>query len=175
MDKHRITFYPEGRSIEVGKGKTLLAAAISLGIDINSGCAGDGVCGRCKVVVRKGRVAALPTGRISADERKRGIYLACLTTALSDLEVDIPETSRLGLSKVSDEEAFLSRLKGVYSRAEDIEKAGAAVRQELFVHSPLATKIYLELPPPNPQDRLSDLERLYRAIRQVKDVPIMQT
>ncbi|MFQ5681414.1 MAG: ASKHA domain-containing protein, partial [Candidatus Omnitrophota bacterium] len=31
------------------------------------------------------------------------------------------------------------------------------------------------LPPPNPQDRLSDLERLYRAIRQVKDVPIMQT
>ena len=39
----------------------------------------------------------------------------------------------------------------------------------------LCTKLYLQLPPPNHGDRISDLERLYRQIRQVHDIAIMQT
>lgn len=159
----------------MGKGKTLLSAAISLGININSGCAGDGVCGRCKVILKKGQVNTLPTGRITPEERKAGLYLACLTTALSDVEIEIPHDSRLDLSKITDEEAFLSRLKGVYTKAESIEKNEPIINEDIFIHSPLATKLYLKLPKPSMDDSISDLERLYREIRKVKNIQIMQT
>lgn len=175
MEKFKITFYPENKSIEIGKGKTLLSAAISLGININSGCGGDGVCGRCKVILKKGQVVTLPTGRITQDERKKGLYLACLTTALSDVELKVPTDSRLDLTKVSAEEAFLSRLKGIYTKAETIEKSEPILKKDIFIHSPLATKLYLKMPKPNANDRISDLERLYRQIRKIKDIQILQT
>lgn len=175
MEKFKVIFYPDNKTVTIDKGKTLLSAAISLGLNLNSSCAGDGVCGRCKVLIKKGQVSTLPTGRITAEERRQGLYLACLTTALSDIEVEIPETSRLDLSKISDEEAYLSRLKGVYSPPESIEKSEALIKKDIFVHSPLATKLYLKLPKPTTEDKISDLERLYREIRKIRDVPIMQT
>ena len=77
MDKFKITFYPDNKSVEVEKGVTVLSAAISAGIHINSSCGGDGVCGRCKVILKKGQAISLPTGRISSEERKKGYYLSC--------------------------------------------------------------------------------------------------
>ena len=173
MDKFKITFYPENKTIEVEKGKNILSAAISAGVYINSSCGGDGVCGRCKVILKKGQAFTQPTGRISLDERKKGIYLACLTTAQSDLEVEVPPESRLDLEKLTDEEIDL-RLKGLYSESENVEPSEPVLGEELFVHSPLATKLYLELPPPDLDDKISDLERLYRQIRRIQDIPIMQ-
>lgn len=175
MKKFKVTFYPDNKTINIGQGKTLLSAAISLGLNINSSCAGDGVCGRCKILVKKGQVNTLPTGRITLDERQHGIYLACLTTALSDLEVEIPKNSRIDLNKISDEEAYLSRLKGVYTTPESIEKSESLIKKDIFIHSPLATKLYLKLPKPTAEDTISDLERLYRQIRKIKDIKIMQT
>ena len=90
MDKFKVTFYPDNKTIEVEKGKTILSAAISAGVYINSSCGGDGVCGRCKVILKKGQVLTQPTGRISLDERRQGIYLSCLTKIQSDLEVEVP-------------------------------------------------------------------------------------
>jgi len=174
MEKFKVTFYPDNKSIEVEKGKTILSAAISAGVYINSSCGGDGVCGRCKVVLKNGQVIAHPSGRISLEERKKGFYLACLTTVQSDLEVEIPPESRLDLEKLTSEEIDL-RLKGLYSESEEIESAESILGEEIFVHSPLATKLYLELPKPNLEDKISDLERLYRQIRRIQDIPIMQT
>lgn len=173
--KFKVTFQPEQKTVEVEKGKTLLSAAISAGVNLNSGCAGEGVCGRCKITVKSGQVNTLPTGRITAEERRQGIYLACLATPLSDLIIEIPETSRLDFSKISQEEAYLSRLKGVYAEPESVEKSEPLIKKDIFVHSPLATKLYLKLPKPTPEDKISDLERLYREIRKIKDVKIMQT
>jgi len=166
MDKFKVTFYPDNKSIEVERGKTILSAAISAGVYINSSCGGDGVCGRCKVILKKGQVVTHPTGRISLEERSRGFHLACLTTIQSDLEVEIPPESRLDLEL---------RLKGLYSESEEIEAPVSVLGDEIFVHSPLATKLYLELPEPNLEDKISDLERLYRQIRRIQDIPIMQT
>ncbi|MFH0918145.1 MAG: ASKHA domain-containing protein, partial [Candidatus Omnitrophota bacterium] len=103
-----------------------------------------------------------------------GVYLACLTTIQSDLEVKIPAESRLDLDKLSPQEIDL-RLKGLYSESEDIESTASILGEEIFTHSPLATKLYLELPPPDLEDKISDLERLYRQIRRIQDIPIMQT
>jgi len=174
MDKFKITFYPDNKTIEVEKGKNILSAAISAGVYINSSCGGDGVCGRCKVILKKGQVLTQPTGRISLEERKKGIYLACLTTIQSDLEIEIPPESRLDLEKLTPEEIDL-RLKGLYSESEEVEAPESILGEEIFVHSPLATKLYLELPPPDLEDKISDLERLYRQIRRIQDIPIMQT
>jgi len=174
MEKFKVTFYPDNKTIEVDKGKTILSAAISAEVYVNSGCGGDGVCGRCKVILKHGQVITQPSGRISLQERKKGVYLACLTTIQSDLEVEIPAESRLDLDKLSPQEIDL-RLKGLYSESEDVESATSILGEGIFTHSPLATKLYLELPPPDLEDKISDLERLYRQIRRIQDIPIMQT
>jgi len=174
MEKFKVTFYPDNKTVEVEKGKTVLSAAISASVYINSSCGGDGVCGRCKIVVKKGRVVSQPTGRISIEERKQGIHLACLTNIEGDLEVEIPSDSRLNFEKLSPQDLEL-RLKGFYSQAEEISPVKALPGDKIFPHSPLATKLYLELPPPDLEDKISDLERLYRQIRRLQDIPVMQT
>ncbi|MFH1678042.1 MAG: ASKHA domain-containing protein [Candidatus Omnitrophota bacterium] len=174
MEKFKVTFYPDKKTVQIDKGKTIITAAISANIYINSSCGGDGVCGRCKVILKKGEVISQPSGRLSSEQRKKGYYLACQALVQSDLEVLIPPESRLEAEKLPQEEIDL-RLKGLYSKAEEVESAAPVLREKVFVHSPLSTKLYLELPLPNHTDRISDLERLYRQIRRVYNIPIMQT
>ncbi|NQU94715.1 MAG: DUF4445 domain-containing protein [Candidatus Omnitrophica bacterium] len=175
MEKFKVKFKPSGKIAEVKKGADLLAAAVSCGLFINSSCGGEGVCGRCKVVIKKGKFRTEPTGRISHEERKKGYVLACLTTVEDNLEVFVPRESRLDLTKVKDEEARLHRLKGMYSEAVDIDKGKPIISEEIFTHSPISTKIYLELPPPTLDDSVSDYERLVRKIKEKYDIPMMQT
>jgi uncharacterized 2Fe-2S/4Fe-4S cluster protein (DUF4445 family) len=174
-EKCKVTFFPEGKTIEVSKGAELLSSAISAGVYINSSCGGDGVCGRCKVIIKKGEIKAEPSGRISHEERQKGYVLACLSTVQSDLEVEVPPESRLDLGLVKEEDQVFLRLKGLYSEAEEVDKGTVIIDESLFFHSPIATKLYLELPEPTLQDNISDLERLYREIRRQMDIPIMQT
>ncbi len=173
MEKCKVIFYPEGKSVQIEKGKTILAAAISANIYINSSCGGEGVCGRCKVILKKGEVISQPSGRLTLEQRKQGYYLACQALVQSDLEVLIPPESRLDLDKLTQEEIDL-RLKGLYAKAEEVDSV-KSLEEGVFAHSPLATKLYLELPAPNHVDRISDLERLYRQIRKMNDIPVMQT
>ncbi len=168
-------FHPHPTEVKVAKGKDLLSSAIEAGVFINSSCGGDGVCGRCKVIVKKGSFKTEPSGRISQEEREKGYVLACQTIVLSDMEVEVPSESRLDLDKISEEDAKFLRLKGLYSSAVDVDKGKDLIKKDLFIHSPLATKLYLELPPPTLTDTVSDLERLYREIRKIRDIPIMQT
>lgn len=168
-------FHPDPTKLEVKEGHNLLSAAVAAGIYINSSCGGDGVCGRCKVIVKKGQITTEPSGRISHEEREEGYVLACQTMIHSDIEVEVPPESRLELEKISEEDAKLLRLKGLYSEAVEVEKGESVIKESLFTHSPLATKLYLELKPPTLDDTLSDLERLYREIREVRQIPIMQT
>ncbi len=174
MEKFKVTFLPDNKTVEAEKGKTVLSVSLSAGIYINSSCGGDGVCGRCKVILKKGQVLTQPTGRISLEERKQGFYLACLTTIQSDLEIEVPAESRLDFDKLTPQDLEL-RLKGLFSEIEEIETAESVLGEGIFIHSPLATKVYLEMPTPNLEDKISDLERLYRQIRRIIDIPIMQT
>lgn len=175
-DTYTVTFFhPQATRIEVHKGRDLLSAAVEAGVHINSSCGGDGVCGRCKLIIKKGQIRTEPSGRISMKERQKGYVLACQTTVHSDVEVKVPPESRLDLDKISEEDAKLLRLKGMYSQAVEIAKGKAVIEEDLFTHSPLATKLYLELSSPSLTDTVSDLQRLYRAIRKRRDIPILQT
>lgn len=175
-EKFIVTFLPDNKKIEVAKGTDLLSAATASGVYITSSCGGEGVCGRCKVIIKKGEVKKELSGRISIEERKKGYTLACRTTILSDVVVKIPASSRLAdLDTIKEEDAKLLRLKGIYSQAVDVDQGKSIIKEGVFAHSPLATKLYLELEPPTLNDTLSDLERLYKKIREKSDIPIMQT
>mgnify|MGYP001591222249 FL=1 len=176
MDKFTVTFQPYGKKVEIPKGEDILSAAVSAGVYINSSCGGDGVCGRCKIILKYGEVRTQPTGRLSKEERLKGYYLACLTSVQSDVEVEVPPESRLEPESVSEREMKLLRLKGIYEpQAEEVEHAKSVIEEGIFSHSPLATKLYLDLPVPTLKDNISDLERLYREISRTREIPVMQT
>ena len=175
MDKCLITFYPDNKKIKVSKGTDILDAAIAAGVYINSSCGGEGVCGRCKVIIRKGDVKSEPTGRLTKEEVEKSYVLACRTTIHSSVEIELPPSSRLEKQQILTEEARIERLKGVFSEAGEIERGIELEEREIFSHSPLATKLFLELPPPTLKDNVSDLERLYREVRKKRDIPILQT
>ena len=166
MNKFKVTFFPDNKTVEVAKDTTILSAAISCGVYIKSDCGGDGVCGRCKIIVKKGETLSQPTGLINPEERKHNIHLACVTTVHSDLEVEIPLESRMELDLGA---------KGIYSESENVESGKIILSDKFFTHSPLSTKLYLELPVPNLNDTISDLDRLFRAIRKAQNLPVMQT
>ena len=173
MEKFKVKFLPDNKIIEVERDKTILSAAISAGVHINSGCGGEGACGKCKVIVKSGKVITRPDGAISQEEKAQNMYLACLTTVQGDVEIEIPAESRMDFEKLTPEE-LESRLKGLYSVSEDIEPVSVS-DEKIFSHSPLVSKLYLELPAPNVNDRISDLERLQGAISKQEYLPQVLT
>ena len=175
MDTCLITFLPDNRKVRVSKGTDILDAGIAAGVYINSSCGGEGVCGRCKVIVRSGAVESEPTGRLTREEIQKGYVLACRATIHGDVEIEVPPSSRLVKHQILTEEAKTERLRGVFSEAGEIERGVELAEREIFSHSSLATKLFLELPPPTLADNVSDLERLYREVRRKRDIPILQT
>lgn len=167
MEKFKVTFYPDNKTIEVPRDTTILSAAISCGIYINSACGGDGVCGKCRVIVNKGSVLSQPTGTLSLEDKEKNIHLACLSFVQADLQITIPEESRLSLEGLTPDEIH-RRLRGIYSESEEIEAEPSTLVDGVFAHSPMVEKHYLELTPPGLQDQTSDLDRINRKL---KDIP----
>ena len=58
-DDALIVFMPSGRRRRFPVGTSVLAAACSLGVDIDSVCGGRGICGRCQVTLAAGEHAKL--------------------------------------------------------------------------------------------------------------------
>ncbi|HEY2887197.1 MAG TPA: 2Fe-2S iron-sulfur cluster-binding protein [Candidatus Limnocylindrales bacterium] len=50
----QVIFTPSGRRGRFDDGTTILDAARSLGVDLDSVCGGRGLCGRCQVVPAEG-------------------------------------------------------------------------------------------------------------------------
>ena len=173
MKKCNVIFYPENKKISVDAGSTILNAAIAAEVYINSACGGDGVCGRCKVKVLKGQVSTQPTGSISVTEIKNNIYLACLTTLHSDSEIEILPQSKLDLEITNSGDVDLS-LRNFYNESSEVISLDID-QTETIAKFPLIKKVYIELPPPDINDKISDLERLYRAISLKENPTSFQT
>ena len=60
MATHNILFQPANRKVVVQDKENLLRAAMEAGVHINASCGGEGVCGKCRVIIEKGdRMAQL--------------------------------------------------------------------------------------------------------------------
>jgi len=163
-NKVKVTFLPQGEVIQIEKGVTLLEASIRAGVYVNSICGGDGICGKCRVIVKEGDVITHPTTLLKRDEIKRGYVLACQTEVTGDVVVEVPLESRAKGKILIDKDA--QRFRALYAPMKG---------QVFFKYEPLIQKIYLELPPPSLQDNISDHVRLYRSIKRQKKIPIMQS
>jgi uncharacterized 2Fe-2S/4Fe-4S cluster protein (DUF4445 family) len=55
MGSFKVTFQPEGRTVEARTGEKLLEAARRADVGINNLCGGQGVCGKCRVRIVSGK------------------------------------------------------------------------------------------------------------------------
>jgi uncharacterized 2Fe-2S/4Fe-4S cluster protein (DUF4445 family) len=164
MPSFTIKFLPDDKIVVASAEKTLLEAAEAAGVAINSVCGGEGLCGRCKVIVRSGDVRTEPTHHLSRQEIQQGYVLACNCFPRSDVIIEVPPESRMeGAPHLTDEDAVR------FGSTRTLVGAGAR-----YAHDPLARKYFLELPPPTLEDHLSDMERVYRELRRDRPIPIMQ-
>lgn len=104
-----------------------------------------------------------------------GCVLACRTTPQSDMEVLVPEESRLGDLEILTDEARAKRLSGLYTPVEEVEEGHYKIASKVFKHGPLSTKLFFKLPSPTIDDNCGDADRLFREIRKHnKAISIMQ-
>lgn len=140
-----VTFYPQNKTVKVNKGSTLLEAASVAHITINNLCGGDGICGRCKMIVKEGKVTGKITGKLTRDEIQKGYVLACMSYIDSDLTVEIPPETLAKEMLLADEDAERFR-----SFEEELRYT------DQYKPSPLVTKLYLELEPPSLANNQAD-------------------
>ncbi len=165
MKTYSVTFLPDEKTVRAAAGKSILEAASAAGIAINSVCGGDGVCGKCRVIIKSGKVTAKPNMFLDRREIQRGMALACQTFIDGDVVIEVPLESRVGgVPQLATEDAIR------YGSISHWVGEGA-----LFPQNPLFQKVYLDLPKPTISDCICDQERVFREIRRTRDIPIMQT
>jgi len=166
--EYTVTFSPGDKRIAIKEGATLLEAAQKAGAHINNTCGGAGTCGKCKVIVKKGRVRAMPSFLLTNEEIKKDYVLACQARVLGDVELEIPKESMLGDIQILTA-TMPKRDIFKYGKIEQ-ETVAAKHLKEPLLREPLVKKVYLKLPYPTPQDNLSDLERLLREIKSKQNI-----
>jgi len=139
-----VTFLPGFEKVSVRKGATILEAAQEADIHLNVVCGGQGKCGKCSVFVKNGKYEfdRDKFGRFfTEDELVKGACLACQTRVISDLRVELPESTIVQEQKILEE-----------SRVFDLP------------FRPSVKKYYLELEPPTLEDPSPDITRLLERV-----------
>jgi len=95
MIKHKIKFLPYNKEITVEDGENLIRAVMEAGVHINASCGGEGVCGKCRVIIEDGDVGGGITEKLSKEDLQKGYRQACLASVQNDLVVRIPIESDL--------------------------------------------------------------------------------
>ncbi|HEY7937134.1 MAG TPA: ASKHA domain-containing protein [Candidatus Limnocylindrales bacterium] len=110
MQDALVVFTPSGRRGRFAEGTTVLDAARSLGVDIDSVCGGRGICGRCQVspgigaFPKLGLTSAIehlsvPGSLETAYRTEHGLAadrrLSCTAAICGDLLVDVPPESQV--------------------------------------------------------------------------------
>jgi uncharacterized 2Fe-2S/4Fe-4S cluster protein (DUF4445 family) len=137
--------------VEVPEGENLLRAAVAAGVHINASCGGEGVCGKCKILLESGDLDSTRPGLLSDEEWDLGYRQACQSWVRGDVTVRIPPESLL------DRKTLTRRRGGIGLRPSPIDLA--ALRAE-GLYNPAFQKKFVKLPPPSLSDNICDLSRL---------------
>ena len=151
-----VVFTPSGRRGRFAVGSSLLQAARSLGVDIDSVCGGRGICGRCQVLVAEGEFSkhglvssadhlspfsAVETEYCATQSMEPGRRLSCSTQIVGDVVIDVPSGSQVHKQVVRKE-----------AEAHDIKL------------DPLVRLYFVEVQEPDMHDPSGDLRRLEDAL-----------
>ena len=151
--KYSVRFEPDGVDIMIQPGANLLETAIAAGVHINASCGGAGVCGTCKVLIKKGEVVSTRTSKVPEKDYEKGIRQACHSRVIGDLVIEILPESRM-------EKAVLSREKKEIASRVPLPLASG------WQFNPPVRKNFVELTVPTLKDNTSDLSRLLRGLKQ---------
>ena len=157
MSECTITFLPHDRVITVSAGERLIRAALQAGVHINASCGGEGVCGKCRVLVEKGSVSGGISDRISKEDVEKGYRLACLVKVTEDVTVRIPVESSMDKSVMN--------LQTTPRRTASIQQMDFESLKEEGLFIPPVEKIFLTLSPPNSQNNMPDVTRLIEYLK----------
>lgn len=138
---HNISFQPQGRSVSVLEGTTVLEAAGAAGLVIDTPCGGAGTCGKCRVQVLKGATEPCHLDRkaFTEDELAEGWRLACQTHVQEEVVLRLPTGS-------------------LYAKDHQIaQETAVGAPSEV---QPAIRKVYVELSNPTLHDARADLMRL---------------
>ena len=64
----KVKFLPHEREIVVQNGQNLIHAAMNAGVHINASCGGEGVCGKCRVLIEEGDVEKGISEKLSRED-----------------------------------------------------------------------------------------------------------
>ncbi|MFA5500780.1 MAG: ASKHA domain-containing protein [Candidatus Omnitrophota bacterium] len=116
MKDFTVNFTSHKKSIKVTQGTDVLTAAIKAGIMVHAACGGEGLCGKCKILINKKEV------------------LACQTIVESDLDVKIPKESLEVHTKFKHESEEFT--KGVVLEREKAYSFSPLVKKEYLELTP---------------------------------------
>ena len=147
-----VSFTPAGRRGTFAPGTTVLEAARSLGVDLDSVCGARGICGRCQVEQGSRPGVGADAGRLSAPTITESGYagrrplptgrrLGCAAQILGDVVIDVPESSQVHRQVVRKEAGLI----------------------DVPVDPVLALR-YVEVAAPTMHDATGDLQRLRAAL-----------
>jgi len=157
-EQPRVVFTPSGRRGRFAPGTSILEAARSLGVDIDSVCGGHGLCGRCQVdqstgVFSKHDIDSRPENLSPGNAiearyaKKKGMQagrrLSCQALLQGDVVIDVPPESQV-------------HKQVVRKRAEARD----------FEIDPAIRLHYLEVREPDMASPSGDLERVLDALKE---------
>lgn len=157
MKECKITFLPHQKQINVPQGERLIRAALRAGVHINASCGGEGVCGKCRVLIEEGQVTGGVSERLSAEDIENGYRLACLVKVTEDIVVRIPVESSLDNSVMTHQATPRRTARIQQMDFEGLKEEGHFI--------PPVEKLYLELTPPDPLNNLPDVTRLVEHLK----------
>ena len=87
-----VTFQPCGKTVYGLPGTRLLEAAAGAGIVVDQPCGGEGICGKCRVLISRGACEPTPAehATLSDDELREGWRLACQMSIREPTTVNVP-------------------------------------------------------------------------------------
>lgn len=167
-DDALVIFTPSGKRGRVAVGTTVLAAARSLGVDLDSVCGGRGICSKCQCAPGEGAfpkhgitvAADALSPRNAVEDRydrvrglKPGRRLGCQAQVWGDVVIDVPPESQLH---------------------QQVIRKSAAERD--MVMDPAVRVIEVTVPEPTLDDPTGDFQRLAQALgieRLRADLPVL--
>jgi uncharacterized 2Fe-2S/4Fe-4S cluster protein (DUF4445 family) len=157
----QVTFLPSERIIKINSGTPLIRAARQAGLHINASCGGNGVCGKCRVMIKEGVVDGGISDRLSLEDIRKGYRQACTAIITEDIVVQVLEAEGLTSGILGTEVPERHRAAMHIFDIEELQEEG------IFI--PPVEKFFLELPRPDLNDRQADAGRLLRAMDEQYD------
>lgn len=155
----RVNIVSHKKEVNCKIGDNLLDVIRDSGVFIDAPCNGNGVCGKCKVKLLKGKVDSDINIHINNDELNQGYILSCASRVSEDISVEIPKKFSDSLNDMKIEGSVNSKDELFFDNSiEMIKRNNLKFNKNVF-------KKHIKIEEPNLDDNISDIDRLERYIR----------